>query len=325
MDRLRKQAAERRANHAAEVSLAFAQASGQPQPPVASEPTASAAEYQPAAPQQAPQHKLTEELLRTLKVSWDRQGTSSTYSADDLRQIMSAHGVVEDVVLLPQKKKKKASALVIMQTLESASAAAEAVNGSLLNPLLVVPFAKAAASSNAAKEASQKEADALPRSYAPAAPQHEHQHQHQQQQHQKQQHQQHNSQPTFPIDKSFIDKSSIDKPYIDKASTTPTPPSSPMKGMPVRNPFGGIFPTGLPPAQASFNSQKPAFAAAAAAASKPLFAAGASTSSSYSPAGPYGVSNGSYTSFPGGLNVPQSQADLGRNHVAQTVQAGMKR
>lgn len=349
LDRLRKQAAERRAKNAAEVSLAFAQASAHPHLPPR-EPTASATEYEPAAPQQAsvPNKQLTEELLRTLKVSWDKQGISQTYTADDLRRIMGAHGVVEDVVFLAEKK-KKAKALVVMQTLESAITAAEAVNGTLTNPLLVVPFAKAAASSAAAPTAPQRHDDMSPEAYAsvqPPQPQ--------------QQSQSHESQPAFPI---------------SKPSTTPTPPSSPNKDMPLRNPFGGVYHA---PPSATFNSQVPAFAAAstgpqagfssqapafaavtlasqahsnggrpavAAAASvpqaysnakapafaagvKPLFAAGAGDGAQFGSdarAGPFGATNGSYSSFPGGFSAPSSQADLGRNHVAHTVQAGMKR
>lgn len=284
LDRLRKQAAERRANHAAEVSLAFAQATAQPQQSPA-EPSASAAEYQPAAPPQ-----ITEELLRTLKVTWDKQGTRSSYSVDDLRQIMNRHGPVEDIVLTQSKKKKKGSALVVMQTLESARAAAEAVNGSFDNPLLVVPLAKAAAPATADNSDSCKQPHASPDLYAPAQPQQDQQ-----------------PQPSFPL---------------HKPATTPTPPSSPVQ---VRNPFGGSFANDQTGLQAASNPlQMPAFAAAVP---KPLFAAGASMGSaaSHTPSGPFGFSSSSYSSFPGAVSGAASQTGFGQNPFAHTLQAGMKR
>ncbi len=65
------------------------------------------------------------------------------YSAVQLRQVFSAHGPVEDVVLR-EGKKRKGSALVVMADAAGAARAADAVNGALANPLLVVPFNKAA-------------------------------------------------------------------------------------------------------------------------------------------------------------------------------------
>ena len=309
LNRLRQKEVERRANHAAEVSLAFAQAtahSHQQQQQYQADASASAAEYQPAAPPQ-----ITQELLRTLKVTWDKH--SSSYSVDELKQIMGKHGAVEDIVLVESKKKKKGSALVVMQSLEAAQAAAEAVNGSLRNPLLVVPLAKAAAPSNIDSNGTQSRAS--PESYAPEQPQ-----------------QQPQPTPAFPLSQS---------------ATPPTPPSSPMKAVPVRNPFGGSFATdqtASAPAAAS-SVQMPAFAAAvpkplfaaaapnpvfAAAQPQPLFAAGTSMSSSaagHMPAGPFGFNAGSYSSFPG---PPSSVADhaqtgFGQNSFAHTVQAGVKR
>lgn len=50
---------------------------------------------------------------------------------------------MEDVVLR-EGKKRKGSALVVMRDAAGAAGAADAVNGALVNPLLVVPFAKAA-------------------------------------------------------------------------------------------------------------------------------------------------------------------------------------
>lgn len=60
-----------------------------------------------------------------------------------LRQIFAAHGPVEDVVLR-EGKKRKGSALVVMRDAAGAARAADAANGTLANPLLVVPFNKAA-------------------------------------------------------------------------------------------------------------------------------------------------------------------------------------
>lgn len=300
LDRLRKQAAERRASHAAEVSLAFAQATAQPQQPTGYGYTAAPAEYQPEAPPQS-----NEELLRTLKVSWDKQNASLTYTTDDLRQIMSKHGPVEDVVLLESKKRKKGSALIVMQDLASARAASEAVNGSLSNPLLAVPLAKAAAPSGAHSNG-QAEQQPSPEAYAPAEPQ-----------------QQHQAPPAFPLG----------------PNTTPTPPSSPVK---VRNPFGGsaavdqsgfMQPSAQPPAPA-FGAAGPALNAdgsgygASAPAARPLFAAGANMSGNagHFPAGPFGFSSGSYSSFPSAQNGAAGQpGGFGHAHFGPSVQAGVKR
>ncbi len=308
---MRQKEVERRANHAAEVSLAFAQATAHShqQQQYQADASASAAEYQPAAPPQ-----ITQELLRTLKVTWDKH--SSSYSVDELKQIMGKHGAVEDIVLVESKKKKKGSALVVMQSLEAAQAAAEAVNGSLRNPLLVVPLAKAAGPSDVDSNGTQAQSRASAESYAPKQPQ-----------------QQPQPTPAFPLSQS---------------ATPPTPPSSPMKAVPVRNPFGGSFATDQTTAAsapaAAGSVHMPAFAAAipkplfAAAAPNPVFAAalphpllavGTSMSSSaagHMPAGPFGFNAGSYSSFPGPpITADHAQAGFGQNSFAHTVQAGLKR
>ena len=303
LDRLRRQAAEKRANHAAEVSLAFAYATAQPQQSTGYHNPAAPAEYQPEAPPQ-----ITEELLRTLKVSWDKVNTSLTYTTDELRQIMSKHGPVEDVVLLESKKRKKGSALIVMQDLNSARAASEAVNGSLSNPLLVVPLAKVAPPSGANSRDAQAEQQSSPEVYAPAEPQHRHQ-----------------APAAFPL---------------SQPATMPTPPSSPVK---VRNPFGGsvaVDQSGF--AQPSAQAGMPAFGTAgpssnvtgsgygpSAPAGRPLFAAGASMSSSAGgqfPAGPFGFSSGSYSSFPGAHSGAAAQPPgFGQAHFGPSVQAGVKR
>ncbi|DBB01120.1 hypothetical protein WJX77_003151 [Trebouxia sp. C0004] len=312
LNRLRQKEIERRANHAAEVSLTFAQATAQShqQQQYQAGASASAAEYQPAAPPQ-----ITQELLRTLKVTWDKH--SSSYFVDELKHIMGKHGAVEDIVLVESKKRKKGSALVVMQSLEAAQAAAEAVNGSLRNPLLVVPLAKAAGPSNADSNGTQDQSRALPESYAPEQPQ-----------------QQPQPTPAFPLSQS---------------ATPPTPPSSPMKPIPVRNPFGGSFTTNQTaapapaaasstqmPASAAAAVPKPLFAAAApnsafaAALPQPLFAVGTSMSinaAGHMPAGPFGFSAGSYSSFPGPPSsaADHAQTNFGQNSFAYTVQAGVKR
>ncbi len=304
LDRLRRQAAERRASHAAEVSLAFAQATSQPAQPTDYHNPAAPAEYQP----QAPPH-MTEELLRTLKVSWDKQNSSLTYSTDELRQIMGKHGPVEDVVLLESKKKKKGSALIVMRDLQSARAACEAVNGDLSNPLLVVPLPKAAVPSGADSSAPQAEQAPSPDAYTPAEPW-----------------QQPQAQPAFPL---------------SNPATTPTPPSSPVK---FRNPFGGSAAVDQS-GSAYFSSQArmPIFGVpgghessgagfgfgASMPAAKPLFAAGASMGSStasHMPAGPFGFNSGSYSSFPGAQNGSAGQPPgFGHSHFGPSVQAGVKR
>ena len=287
---MRQQEAERRANHAAEVSLAFAQATAQPQQQQwAADNSASAAEYEPAAPPQ-----ITEELLRTLKVTWDKQNSSS-YSVDQLKRIMRIHGPVEDIVLTQSKKKRKGSALVVMQTLDSARAASEAVNGSLENPLLVLPLAKAAAPSAAGANGLRKQPCASPDSYAPMQPQAQ-------------------PQPAFPISQS---------------TTPPTPPSSPMKAQPVRNPFGGSYSV-TQPGPDSVNNQyaRPAFPPTSdSGPPKPLFAAGAGRAAGFFPPGLSGYSSSSYSSFPGAVNGVrvESQPGFGHNNLAHTVQAGVKR
>lgn len=79
-----------------------------------------------------------------VQVSWDAKDGS--YTAEELRQVFSAHGPVSDVVIRQSKKKSKGSAFVEMGTLEAAAAAAGAHNGRSELPLLVVPFSKASAS-----------------------------------------------------------------------------------------------------------------------------------------------------------------------------------
>ncbi|KAI7838457.1 hypothetical protein COHA_007720 [Chlorella ohadii] len=94
--------------------------------------------------------EMKERLTRTLKVSWSRK--DGEYGAAQLRAIFAAHGPVEDVVLR-EGKKRKGSALVVMADAAGAAAAAGAVNGTLTNPLLVVPFNKAAAAAEGGEEA----------------------------------------------------------------------------------------------------------------------------------------------------------------------------
>ena len=301
LDRLRKQEAERRANHAAEVSLAFAQATAQPQQPTAFHNSAAAAEYQPEAPPQ-----ITEELLRTLKVSWDRPISGVGYTVDQLRNIMSVHGSVEHVSMKESKRKKKGSAFVVMQSLDAARAASEAVSGSLDNPLLVVPFAKAAAAAAPGPHSkdSRPEQRPSPEAYAPAQPS-----------------QQHQSHPAFPV---------------NTPATTPTPPSSPVK---VRNPFGDspavdqsapaqhTAQMRMPAFGATFGASGPAFGVSAPSA-RPLFAAGVSRDSSAAgqlPAGPYGFSSGSCSSFPGAHGGPAALPQgFGQPSLGASVQAGVK-
>ena len=300
LDRIRRQAAEKRTSHAAEVSLAFAQATAQPQQPAGYDTSAGAADYQPEAPPQ-----LQAELLRTLKVSWDKQTPSLSYGLDELREIMSKHGPVEDIILKESKKKKKGSALVVMQTLDAARAASEAVSGRRDNPLLVIPFAKAVAPTARADSrlSHPPDQEASPEAYAPAQPQ-----------------QQQQSQPTFPL---------------SRPATTPTPPSSPVK---IRNPFSDSSAVGhasgseqLPP-----QAHMPSFAAGAAAfgaapsAGRPLFAAGAGMSSSTTSASlpePFAFgSSSSYSSFPGAHHGAAGQSQgFGQGHFGASLQAGVKR
>lgn len=101
----------------------------------------SAAHAHAGASRQAQGQFSTEELMRTLKVTWQR--SEGEYTVEELQQAFSQHGPVVDVVLLQSKKKAKGSALVQMGTLPSAAAAAQAVNGDLAKPLLVVPFSRA--------------------------------------------------------------------------------------------------------------------------------------------------------------------------------------
>ncbi|CAL8470750.1 g10292 [Coccomyxa elongata] len=107
---------------------------------------------------------MTEELLRSLKVSWDAKDGS--YTANELREVFSVHGPVADVVMRqPKKKKSKHSAFVQMGTLEAAATAARASNGRPDLPLLVVPFSKVAS----VEEGAARSAPASPLHSAPAA------------------------------------------------------------------------------------------------------------------------------------------------------------
>ncbi|KAF7810759.1 dnaJ-like protein subfamily C member 17 [Senna tora] len=78
---------------------------------------------------------------KVLKVSWEKVGAD--YSAEELRELFSKFGEVEDVVI--KGSKKKGSALVVMKTKEGAVAATGSVSGHLSNPLLVLPLQPAVA------------------------------------------------------------------------------------------------------------------------------------------------------------------------------------
>jgi len=49
-------------------------------------------------------------------VSWD--DSISTYPAEELRDLFTKHGEVQDVIPRPLKKKTKGSALIVMAALE---------------------------------------------------------------------------------------------------------------------------------------------------------------------------------------------------------------
>jgi len=120
----------------AEIERLRKEAAKRAQKMASAQPAAAAA---PRAAPQAVSPEVADRLSRTLKVNWVRDGQE--YSATDLRQIFSGHGVVEDVVV-KEGKKKKGSALVVMATAQSAQAAIHSINGRMSNPLLVVPLAK---------------------------------------------------------------------------------------------------------------------------------------------------------------------------------------
>lgn len=73
---------------------------------------------------------------KVLKVSWEKVGKD--YTAEELRELFSKFGEVEDVVI--KSSKKKGSALVVMATKDGAVAATGTVSGHLSNPLLVLPL-----------------------------------------------------------------------------------------------------------------------------------------------------------------------------------------
>ncbi|XP_062020323.1 uncharacterized protein LOC133736747 [Rosa rugosa] len=77
---------------------------------------------------------------RVLKVTWEKVGED--YTAERLRNLFSAFGEVEDVLI---KSKKKGSALVVMATKDAAVASTRTMTGDLSNPLLVKPLQPVAA------------------------------------------------------------------------------------------------------------------------------------------------------------------------------------
>ncbi|KAK9830718.1 hypothetical protein WJX74_004098 [Apatococcus lobatus] len=98
---------------------------------------ARAAAVQAAA--MAPQPSTTQEqLVRTLKISWDPQG-GRDYTAAEIRDALGVAGPVEDVVVRTSKK-QKGSALAVMASMEGAQAAVGSIAGCLASPLLVVPY-----------------------------------------------------------------------------------------------------------------------------------------------------------------------------------------
>mmetsp|Transcript_14172 Transcript_14172/g.42763 ORF Transcript_14172/g.42763 Transcript_14172/m.42763 type:complete len:545 (-) Transcript_14172:382-2016(-) len=89
------------------------------------------------APTAAAPPVITEELLRTLKVSWSAK--EGTYTSQQIRDACAVHGPVADVVLREAKKKSRRSAIVMMATRAGAAACAQAVVGEPSRPLLVTP------------------------------------------------------------------------------------------------------------------------------------------------------------------------------------------
>lgn len=109
----------------------------------------------PAAAQLSGMHylcRLVPQPLQANRCSPASLSQDGEYGAAQLRAIFAAHGPVEDVVLR-EGKKRKGSALVVMADAAGAAAAAGAVNGTLINPLLVVPFNKAAAAADGGEDA----------------------------------------------------------------------------------------------------------------------------------------------------------------------------
>ncbi|KAK9842308.1 hypothetical protein WJX81_005780 [Elliptochloris bilobata] len=166
LERLRRQHAERakaaRAERAvAAVAAGFAARSADAAGGAAAADCAPS--VMPEAP--APSHPhVTEELMRTLKVTWDV--SEGGYTADQLRAAFAAHGVVADVVLRESKRRSKGGALVVMASLAATAAAAARANGRPGAPLLVVPFFKVATVGEAAPAAQPPTAP-----HAPAVPQ----------------------------------------------------------------------------------------------------------------------------------------------------------
>ena len=275
---------------------------------------------QAAAPPQ-----VTEELLRTLKVSWDKQGSNS-YGVEQLRELFSKHGTVEDVMLRNAKKKTKGSALVIMQTLDGARAASEAVNGAATNPLLVVPVAKAAGPafagtcSNHGAEAQAYDIEQPARAQrnetndADTMQPQQNGYQDQEQQEQGLHPSAQQAPQEHPLNQS------------DTSVPSATPPSSPAKQAPTRNPFGGTFNPDQEqkPLFGGFNSfpSFPSFSTSAPA--RPLFAAGSANGTfGQSNAGPaFGA--GSYSSFPG-MSAVGGQAQASMQDAFGHVHAGATR
>ncbi|KAK9795868.1 hypothetical protein WJX73_000610 [Symbiochloris irregularis] len=134
LERLRKQHTQRQAAMAAEL------AAEQPVTGAQDLDSQRRAAEAAAGPSVAAGGLSDEELMRTLKVSWQRG--EGEYTAQDLRSVFEEHGPVLDVVLLHSKKKAKGSALVQMATQLAASSAAQEANGDLSRPLLVLPFSK---------------------------------------------------------------------------------------------------------------------------------------------------------------------------------------
>lgn len=101
LERLRQEAAERRAKAAT---------------------AAGAAQNQVAAAAAGP---VSEEMRRTLKVSWQvEEGSTGEYTAQRLREVFSEFGGVEDVVVKGRKSKKggsgRGSALVVLASKDAA-------------------------------------------------------------------------------------------------------------------------------------------------------------------------------------------------------------
>jgi hypothetical protein len=90
---------------------------------------------------------------RILQVQWN--SADGDYSGPELRAIFGAVAEVEDVLIRASKKKKKGSAIVVMATIRGASAAAASMLGRIENPLLVMPYKKAATVEEAAEDAPQ--------------------------------------------------------------------------------------------------------------------------------------------------------------------------